>query len=45
VLSALPALRGKSLLDVACGTGFYPRLFKGLGAERVRVDASVEMIR
>jgi hypothetical protein len=31
VLSALPALRGKSLLDVACGTGFYPRLFRSGG--------------
>jgi toxoflavin synthase len=45
ILSAVPALAGKSLLDIACGTGFYPRLFKGLGAERVvGVDASVEMI-
>ncbi|TCO52652.1 class I SAM-dependent methyltransferase [Actinocrispum wychmicini] len=44
-LSALPDLTGKSVLDVACGTGFYPRQFVSLGAERVvGVDSSQEMV-
>ncbi|WP_309110854.1 class I SAM-dependent methyltransferase [Saccharothrix sp.] len=45
LLAALPDLRGRSVLDVACGTGFYPRLFRAAGAERVvGVDSSTEMI-
>jgi SAM-dependent methyltransferase len=44
-LSALPDLTGKSVLDVACGTGFYPRKFVDLGAaEVVGVDSAAEMI-
>jgi SAM-dependent methyltransferase len=44
-LSALPDLRGKSVLDVACGTGFYPREFRRRGAVRVvGVDSAAEMI-
>lgn len=44
-LSALPDLTGKSVLDVACGTGFYPRQFMSLGAARVvGVDSSQEMV-
>src|SRR5690348_7989289 len=44
-LSALPPLTGKSVLDVACGTGFYPRQFMSLGASRVvGVDSSQEMV-
>ncbi|MFC0432693.1 class I SAM-dependent methyltransferase [Kutzneria buriramensis] len=44
-LSALPPLTGRSVLDVACGTGFYPRNFVDLGAtEVVGVDSSAEMI-
>jgi toxoflavin synthase len=44
-LSALPDLRGKSVLDVACGTGFYPREFRRLGAEHVvGVDSASEMV-
>lgn len=36
---------GKSVLDLACGTGFYSREFKRRGAEDVfGVDISVEMI-
>ena len=44
-LSALPDLAGKSVLDVACGTGFYPRVFADLGAAKVvGVDSSAEMV-
>ncbi|MBB5895399.1 class I SAM-dependent methyltransferase [Kutzneria kofuensis] len=44
-LSALPDLTGKSVLDVACGTGFYPRKFVDLGAARVvGVDSAAEML-
>jgi SAM-dependent methyltransferase len=44
-LSALPALPGKSVLDVACGTGFYPRKFAAAGAATVvGVDSSREMV-
>lgn len=45
LLAALPDLAGRSVLDVGTGTGFYPRLFKGLGAAAVTgVDASTEMV-
>ncbi|WP_158888751.1 class I SAM-dependent methyltransferase [Amycolatopsis anabasis] len=45
VFSALPGLRGRSVLDVGCGTGFYPRKFREAGARRViGVDSSREMI-
>ncbi|MFD1151142.1 class I SAM-dependent methyltransferase [Saccharothrix hoggarensis] len=44
-LAALPDLRGRSVLDVACGTGFYPREFRRLGADRVvGVDSAAEMV-
>jgi SAM-dependent methyltransferase len=44
-LSALPDLTGRSVLDVACGTGFYPRRFVDLGAARVvGVDSAAEML-
>ncbi|MEV8443470.1 class I SAM-dependent methyltransferase [Actinosynnema sp. NPDC051121] len=44
-LSSLPDLRGRSVLDVACGTGFYPREFRRLGAEQVvGVDSAAEMV-
>lgn len=45
LLSAVGDLLGKAVLDVACGTGFYARLFHDLGATRVvGVDSAGEMI-
>lgn len=45
LLSAVGDLLGRSVLDVACGTGFYARLFHDLGATRVAgVDSAGEMI-
>jgi toxoflavin synthase len=45
LLAALPALTGRSVLDVGAGTGFYARLFASRGASRVTgVDASPEMV-
>jgi SAM-dependent methyltransferase len=45
LLAALPELTGKSVLDIGTGTGFYPRIYKALGATTVvGVDASTEMI-
>ncbi|MBB4965714.1 class I SAM-dependent DNA methyltransferase [Saccharothrix violaceirubra] len=45
LLQALPDLAGRTVLDVGCGTGFYPRLFRTLGATRiVGVDSSTEML-
>ena len=38
-------LRGKSVLDLGCGDGFYTRKFKHIGAQRVvGVDISTQMI-
>src|SRR5262245_66583482 len=40
------ALDGQRVLDLACGFGFYTRLFKQRGAAQVvGVDISPEMIR
>ncbi|GGV00478.1 class I SAM-dependent methyltransferase [Streptomyces spectabilis] len=45
LLSGIPELTGKSILDVACGTGFYSRIFKRLGAEQVvGVDIEQSMV-
>jgi SAM-dependent methyltransferase len=45
VLSAMPDLAGLSVLDVACGTGFYTRQWRRAGARRVvGVDGSREMV-
>lgn len=44
-LGMVGEVRGKSVLDLACGTGFYSREFKRRGATDVLgVDISVEMI-
>lgn len=45
VLAALPDIRGRSVLDVGCGTGRYPRTYRALGAGRVvGVDSSRELV-
>jgi toxoflavin synthase len=45
LLELLGDLSGKSVLDLACGEGFYSRLFKANGASRVLgVDLSDRMI-
>jgi SAM-dependent methyltransferase len=44
-LALLGDLRGRSVLDLACGEGFYTRLIKEAGADRVvGVDVSETMI-
>ena len=46
LLNLVGDVGGKSVLDLACGEGFYTRRFKSLGAERVvGVDLSSAMIR
>src|SRR5436190_305850 len=43
LFAVLPDLKGKSVLDVGTGTGWYPRQYKAMGAsEVVGVDASTE---
>jgi len=45
-LNIVGDVRGKRVLDLACGEGFYSRRLKSLGADRVvGVDISAEMIR
>lgn len=45
-LNLIGDIRGKRVLDLACGEGFYSRRLKKLGAaEVVGVDISTEMIR
>jgi len=46
LFKTLGSVKGKSVLDVACGDGLYTRQFKERGATRVvGVDISEEMIR
>ena len=46
VLDMVGQLAGKSILDLACGTGYYARLFLEQGAGSVLgVDLSEEMVR
>lgn len=45
ILELLGDVRGKSVLDLACGEGYYSRIFKRLGARRVvGIDLSSKMI-
>jgi ubiquinone/menaquinone biosynthesis C-methylase UbiE len=45
LLELLGDVRGKSILDLACGEGYYSRILKSLGARRVvGVDLSSKMI-
>ncbi|MEZ4435100.1 MAG: methyltransferase domain-containing protein [bacterium] len=45
LLAALGDLRGQTVLDLACGTGAYSRMFAEAGAEKVvGVDISNEML-
>lgn len=45
LLDLLGDVRGKSILDLACGEGYYSRIFKSLGAARVvGVDLSGKMV-
>lgn len=45
MLELLGDVRGKSILDLACGEGYYSRILKSLGARRVvGVDLSSKMI-
>jgi ubiquinone/menaquinone biosynthesis C-methylase UbiE len=45
LLELLGDVRGRSILDLACGEGYYSRIFKSLGARRVvGVDLSTKMI-
>jgi toxoflavin synthase len=45
LLELLGDLRGKSILDLACGEGYYSRIFKRHGVSRVLgVDLSARMI-
>jgi toxoflavin synthase len=44
-ISLIKTFKNKHVLDIACGTGFYTRLSKKLGADSViGVDCSQEMI-
>lgn len=44
VLELLPEVRGKSVLDVACGTGRYVQLLEQRGARALGLDFSYEML-
>jgi malonyl-CoA O-methyltransferase len=44
VMSLLPPVSGRRVLDVGCGTGRYMRLVGALGAEVVGVDLSAAML-
>ena len=44
-ISMLSELKGSKVLDLACGSGFYSRMIKNLGAKSVTgVDLSSTMI-
>ena len=44
-MSAVGDVEGKGVLDLACGSGYYSRMFKARGAEHVHgVDVSEKML-
>jgi SAM-dependent methyltransferase len=45
ILSALGDVRGKSILEFACGTGHYTRTLLRRGAQVLGVDLSEDMVR
>jgi toxoflavin synthase len=46
VLTMLGDVHGKAVVDLACGTGFYTRQIRMLGARRVvGIDISAEMVK
>lgn len=44
VVELLPGVRGKLVLDLACGTGRYMRLLRARGARAIGLDFSFEML-
>jgi SAM-dependent methyltransferase len=44
ILSLLPDLKGKSVLDAGCGPGVYAEIFLNQGARVVAIDASPKMV-
>lgn len=44
VLSVLPPVKGRRVLDAGCGTGRYARLLTALGARVVGIDRSPAML-
>lgn len=44
VMELLPTVRGKRVLDLACGTGRYARLLQEQGARVIGLDFSYEML-
>jgi malonyl-CoA O-methyltransferase len=46
MLALLPDVAGRTVLDVACGTGRYLKILRARGAARVvGIDLSIEMLR
>ncbi len=44
LLSLLPDLRGRTVLDAGCGTGRYLRLLRSRGAKAIGIDLSSAML-
>jgi SAM-dependent methyltransferase len=44
VLSLLPPVAGRLVLDAGCGTGRYVQLLTALGARAIGVDSSIAMV-
>jgi 2-polyprenyl-3-methyl-5-hydroxy-6-metoxy-1,4-benzoquinol methylase len=45
ILKAVGQLKGKFILDVGCGSGYWTRFFQSRGAECVGIDRSPEQIK